>query len=670
MPQSSENQPDNDQDGSGTGDLSPAPLPLGFDVLTTAINNMNGFHNVIGVCVDYMDACKSRGTDYTIRFTLNDPSWKNGPGMRFQYFKKRMEDLPAIQNQGDVVILRNVKTYNFRGYDGISCNSTSWTVVPNTALNDPIHVLRSKLRRLNNTSIPNDSELLYAKSIASRQSMTSWPALKGSTALQIEANIQASGGTPTPRKTKFRKLEELDQTKSIYYVELLGEVRRIFASDNHTELYITDYTSNSKLYEYRSGTDKDASGDEDPSGRDGDQFAYLKATNGNGDGDKPWPGPWGKMTIDVTLWDEHHYYAAKNVREGSFVYLRNVKIQHDSGDGRLRGKCHGEPQPVINVEVRKPSEARTDPHMKALLSRKQIYETEAKSKNLNVTSNVSHEKRPHSDISEAMDQGPKSKNSKKRARGRKQAKAAAAAAAAGEEKEKDNGNHSGSTAEIRNTVNPNIRCLKNEVPLMSLSEILDPSILERKTPSGKTFSLPFQNCLYKSKVRVVDYFPDDLADFCVPRQKSYRDCLSDNEGDSGCEATQLDEDQVAWSWRFMLLIEDARPRPNPTGKAKAAQMELLVADRDGDFLLNQTPFDTRSKDNAAEFNILKEKLFHMWGDLQERKEEIGKNSTSLQSSSRPFECLIKEYGAKLPRQVNQSGEEEFLRMFRIYGVTI
>ncbi|RVX70731.1 hypothetical protein B0A52_05381 [Exophiala mesophila] len=628
---------------------------------------MNGFHNVIGVCVDFLDPCKSRGTDCTMKFTLNDPSWNNGLGMRFQYFKERMEDLPAIQNQGDVVILRNVKTYSFRGFDGISCRiRTGWTVIPNTALNDPIHVLRSKLRRLPDQPIPNDSELLYAKYIASCQSMTSWPALNGSTALQIEANIRASGDTPPPRKTKFRDLKDLDQTKSYYFVELLGEVRRIFASDNHTELYITDYTSNSRLYKYRCETDKDASGNEDPSGQDGDQFEYIKTTNGNGD--KPWPGPWGRMTIDVTLWDDHHHYAAKNVREGSFVYLRNVKIQHDSGDGRLRGKCHGEAQHVINVEVRKPSEALTDTQMKALLHRKRKYEIEAKSKNLNFASNASHEKRSHNDISKAMDQEPKSKSSKKRGR-RKQAKAVAAATA-GEEKEKDNGNHSGSIAEIRHTVNPNIRCLNNEVLLMSLSEILDPSILERKTPSGKTFSLPFQNCLYKSKVRVVDYFPDDLADFCVPRQKSYRAYLSDDEGDSGCEVTQLDEDQVEWSWRFILLIEDARPRPNTTGKAKAAQMELLVADKDGDCLLNQVAFDTRNKENAAELNRLKEKLFHLWGDLQEKKEEIGKDSTSLQSSSRPFECLIKEYGARLPRQANQSGEEEFLRMFRIFGVTI
>lgn len=667
MTKSLSDHPDNGQHGQVNEGSSPAPLPPGFDMLTTAINNMNVQHNVIGVCVDFLDPCKSRGTDYTIRFTLNDPTWGDGSGMKFQYFRERMADLPAIQNQGDVVILRNIKTSTFRGCGGLSTRSTWWIVLPNTALNDPIALLRSKARRAPNTSSPSDLELRYAKYISTCQSMTTWPTLKGSTALQIEATIQASGGTPASRQSKFREVKDLDLNKSIYFVELLGEVRRIWSTDNHSELYVTDYTSNSRLYKYRSGAIKDTSDDEDPSARDGDQYSYIKANNGHGD--KPWPGPWGRMTIDVTLWDDHHYFAAKNVREGSFVYLRNVKIQNDRGDGRLRGKCHGEDQHVINVEVRKASDARNDEQMKALLRRKREYETKAKAQNLHFASDVSHQKRPHKDITETLNQEPKSKTSKRKERKRKQAKTTADTA-----KEKENGDNSTSIAEIRHTSNPNIRCHNYDVPFKSLVEILDPSILERKTPSGKPYSLPFQNCLYKSKVRVVDYFPDDLADFSVPRKKSYRDHLSDNgsvsEHDSGCELSQLDEDQVKWSWRFILLIEDARPRPNATAEANAAQMELLVADDDGDFLLHQEAFDMRNANKSTELNMLKEKLFHLWGDLQERKEGIVKDSTSLQPSSRPFECLIKEYGAKLPQHANQSGEEEFLRMFRIFGVTI
>ena len=131
-----------------------------------------------------------------------------------------------------------------------------------------------------------------------------------------------------------------------------------------------------------------------------------------------------------------------------------------------------------------------------------------------------------------------------------------------------------------------------------------------------------------------------------------------------------DEGGIKWQWRFMLLVEDARHQPSfrKPGEGEEAvpkQMELLVADTDADYLFRDIDAcDLRR--NPKTVAMLREKLFVLWGDLQERKEEKNKEPNAMnvggkvQASARPFECFIKEYGVS---SVEHEGEWE--RMFRI-----
>jgi protection-of-telomeres protein 1 len=76
-------------------------------------------------------------------------------------------------------------------------------------------------------------------------------------------------------------------------------------------------------------------------------------------------------------------------------------------------------------------------------------------------------------------------------------------------------------------------------------------------------------------------------------------------------------------------------------------------------MLTHTSLHVASKN----LNELKEKLFILWGNLQELR-EAGKLDGAARGeiSSKPFECCIEEYGVK------QDGKWE--RMFKIHKTTI
>lgn len=126
-----------------------------------------------------------------------------------------------------------------------------------------------------------------------------------------------------------------------------------------------------------------------------------------------------------------------------------------------------------------------------------------------------------------------------------------------------------------------------------LSTILATDSHETTTPSGTTYQLPFQNVRTRASVRVVDYFPKNLADFAVACKVSEYDVLSDNDSaDSDVETDenwrQWDEGhgwggvEVRWEWRFYLLLEDAKCS---SADGKNTRLRALVADQDAVMLL-------------------------------------------------------------------------------------
>jgi protection-of-telomeres protein 1 len=90
-------------------------------------------------------------------------------------------------------------------------------------------------------------------------------------------------------------------------------------------------------------------------------------------------------------------------------------------------------------------------------------------------------------------------------------------------------------------------------------------------------------------------------------------------------------------------------------------MPLLVHGKDAEYLLKMDACDLRQ--NPNELKQLRERLFILWGDLEEVKKKTNKEGEVPVPKNRPFECVIQEYGV-------QDDDKEWIRMHRMTGTTI
>lgn len=638
-------------------------LPPGFMTLRDAFETLGTDQNcnVIAVVTDSLAPTKS-SRDWMAKIKLSDHSRYPGIGATFNFFNAFEQKVPPFGSKcdnGDVVVLRNMKVKDFGGVKGLTNNSTEWAVINRHSLLacandkfDDVTIVRSTNCR---SGLPTRAELVYAKEILESigPSIIQGPATR--TALEFSNTMTAAGGTAPKPKNKFSLVKDLMPPAhgEKVFKDLFGEVRRLYKTDSRISIYITDYTSHNMLYEYTFGTD-----DEGP---DGDRFAYVQNTT------KTWPGPHGKKTILITLWDAHATFAHKNLCEGNYVLLKNVHITKDRNGSLLEGHCRGDKLEMekVNVTIVKPVEADSNEHLRELLRRKRVVEKNEGPKFARDPTNL---KRQAEALLEATTEeavsGNTARNKRKREKRRKGNQKGAGIT------EDSTGNDSKSRSETAAvfSANTEVRVLKVEVPCKPIHQILDPEILARRTAKGNTFYLPFQNCRYKSEVRVIDFFPKNLADFAVPHRESDYETLSDQgDSDSEVDERQLDDSNVTWKWRFFLVVEDASHGPGQ----QPAKLELLVSDHEGDYLFNMQACNLRR--NPKTLGYIKEKLFVLWGDLQEQKEEASasQEAAGFNPRARSFKCLIAEYGIEARDDEGLKKDNgEYERVFHLCGTTV
>lgn len=240
----------------------------------------------------------------------------------------------------------------------------------------------------------------------------------------------------------------------------------------------------------------------------------------------------------------------------------------------------------------------------------------------------------------------------------------------------------------------------SSIPTLTISNILarDESHLV-SPPTGDPYLLPFQNVKTRATVRVVDYFPEELADFSKPvTDSSELDGLSDVERDAtsdidGLSLPHTPERLTKWEWRFGLVLEDASTFQSAGQKPR---LKVFLAAEDADFLLKLDATDLRA--DPQSLDELKEKLFLLWGDLEEQKTtayesakaNIGQaedrltQQINITSRGRPFECCLMEYGTKVndddddDDEVPETGDgkekqcigKDWKRRWRLFGTTI
>jgi hypothetical protein len=131
--------------------------------------------------------------------------------------------------------------------------------------------------------------------------------------------VQASMTTSPP--SRGLPLQLIQDVQPGPFVQILGQVVKMNTHDSEKcFLHLTDYTSNESLTDIK----KDG---EDEMGTEGDTYDYLSRKRKN------WPGPWGKMTLQVVLWEPHATFARGHVKEGQLVLLTYTRIKPGNHSG-------------------------------------------------------------------------------------------------------------------------------------------------------------------------------------------------------------------------------------------------------------------------------------------------------------------------------------------------
>ena len=145
-------------------------------------------------------------------------------------------------------------------------------------------------------------------------------------------------------------------------------------SSDRLTVYLTDYTVNKNFYNHIiPGVGLI------PESRDGDDFGYSnsklihksKKTN-------EWPGPYGKMSVQLTAFDGHGERFKDHVKVGSWVKLSNVYFEFPKTGGCLEAKLrtdrYAHPGKVqVEVLVQPEDKEAIDFRWKNALRRKRDY---------------------------------------------------------------------------------------------------------------------------------------------------------------------------------------------------------------------------------------------------------------------------------------------------------
>lgn len=448
------------------------------------------------------------------------------------------------------------------------------------------------------------------------------------------------------------------------FYDLSVEVVKIFPGQyGDLELYVTDYTSNSALFDHPSPDEKD-----EGVGYDGDAFGIMPMPK------REWPGPWGQMTLKIEVKEPHASFIKQNAAEGSLLSLSNVRTKN-SRLNKLEANLWPDSRYPDKILARVVS-AQNAP-IQHLLERKIQYWESIKRK----------EEPNGTDGPEDLDDQSapkKSKNAQKKLRQKanKRQKAEQGIGVASErEPDSDNpstvGNKHGALCATSRTISiltdPTVRCVHEDVKQSTLSEILETD-REYKFPSGTTKTLPFINQNRRALVRVIDFAPRTLEEFASPAGG-----LSQSSSSSS-----------SWNWDFFLLVEDARPSPTVADQQQP-QMWLHVQHRAAEYLLRLKACDLTRNNNALA--QLREKFAILWGNLEERKlgcqkanlpyppppstKGKGKEKETAQMGQRddelsnlPFTCCIQEWGHPVDKKDLEEYPSGFIRIYRLAGTTI
>ncbi|KAJ5629331.1 Telomere end binding protein [Penicillium herquei] len=562
--------------------------------IATACSNV-GPASVIGVAVDVMAIFRTKGSSSCITFEIKDEdldgyAWEQS--LKVKYFNDNESNLPHVM-LNDVVLLRSIRVSEYQGRaTGVASQGqrVAWAIF--RADEDP-----SKSPSITTGPfifIPTPGEKAKASALLEQvqhklQPQTPQRTRRGTIPQQSTTVVEASLATPTPRKGKM-PVSQIKDAVPDKFCQIVAQVVKDhhYDSDKST-IWVTDYTSNEGLPDHEK--------DDSMTGTDGDPYGHLSSKYKN------WPGPWGKLTMQVTLWNPHATFARSNISVGNIVFLSYVRPKI-SRDGNLEAAIHEDKKYPHKIHLRVVSPDYDVHAIELMKRRKEYWKIHGDRKD-----DRNNDSRP---AKKQKVEEPKKTPQKE---GNRTSLPVAAL-----------------TTSSRVKPNPQVKPRGVGIPTSSINSILAAETHVIKLPHDLNYKVPFQNVGYTLLARVVDFFPPKLEDFAV--QVSSKSIIDD------------DTESVTWEWRFCLLVEGTEPLISKNQQRQ--QLKIFVTGAEAEFLLCLDATNLRR--NEQRLDELREKLFILWGDLEEQKQAAAGNPIDdedwkpVKSSSLPFTCCIKEYG--------------------------
>nr|POF13706.1 protection of telomeres protein 1 [Quercus suber] len=651
--------------------------PEGFcDLLTAFQSKKDTILNLIGVVVDYMPPMTARSGEFMLTVKLLDLKLRDNTssksGFPLRFFAAKQEWLPPIHSIGDVLLVIRVKSIPFNGSPMALSNKyeTRWLVFANNQIPDPAFILSvSGNNRLPSLARPDQvqheptlSEQKYVIDLKKGLSMETDELLASNSTKKRE--LYDMTDVPTgPRSAKKAKLSNfgskfqlVKQLRTGTFADLCVMVVKKFHVDpgRRTELYVTDYTENDRMFYY---SPPEELGDQE---REGDHYGYSDGSK------RSWKGPFGHMVLKVNTRHPHSTYANLWGEENTILVLRNVKLKAMNEFSNLEGDMWPDDRNQGKNNVRRLQPDERDWHeVHELLERKEKYEQRR-----------AREEKKHGlathDANTVTSEHQNTKSSKKSAKARRKERK--------KEKEKKRGQQqkhgsigdgepngtpprnagmrdqaivsatSGARPNLRaasNKVDPlwqlnqNIRANHTHVQTTAVKDVLDYHGLNHfmKDYRGVSIVIPFSNIRTRVLVRVVDFSPS-LERFAILRPSE--------TGDEHNQSLDKREDSD-YQWRFRLQLEDAgvdvdgKPVRGPDGKPVRFIVEVFH--QEAQYLLgNSTPDPVDLTKNPKLLAQLREKMCILWGNLEEWKSSNWTLRGGLKN--KPFVCCIAEYGVR------------------------
>lgn len=655
-------------------------LPSGFATVREILEGKRRMGTVVtvaGLVTDFRAPIPTRGNDWKCQLRIYDQSVEDDASDSLLLNIFWPADAMPDASCGDVVVIFAAKVQQFNS-EPISLITTY-----NGASKTAVHIYSA-------AKIPKppgeaSAAMQPSKRGASRQPSKADNEFVSALYYSIDkgrvpdaSEFESMTVTSVNVKDKFCELKDLRDGR--FADTIVQIVRAPYDLGDKMTLWVSDYSENQSFYHF-SFSGGNATGPPD------DPYGYL-ADFPNGKQKPEWTGPFGRRSIQVTCYEPHaSVIRNRQLSDGSWISLRNLQIKFGHNGSNLEGYlredrgAQGAKINIVPLDITQGPET-INPQLRNAIRRKRDYEKAKKGQLENIAEAArAGQKRK---AAQGSDAEPAKLNAKARRKANR------------EQMDKESKQEETAPIAIPD-LNQQVKCENNTKPASFVADILDP-VHHKTTVDGEAvdLQLPFINANYRTNVRVVDFMPSNLKDFSCPKKASEYDVLSDHDESESESESEPEQDTMtkftterAWEWRFFLELEDAVVK---YGQQKR-RIWVLVDNQAAQCLMDRDATDLgRDRQNLE---ALRQRLFLLWGDLEEHKSRAPKRAPEAQHdgppdhssdearaaeepqaqvANRPFSCCIRQYGVKVAEQdalqADAGNWRRWQRMFGLFGTRI